>query len=343
MLIKNKWLLIVFYILLLINPLTLSAKESQLTAMTKEVKLNYVSPVELEVALKANNLLDDKNILIKNNGSVHFIFNNSTNQIMLTGDSLSIAEAIQIIAFLDVPPRQIIIEAKMIEVDNQRINQIGIDWQYLLDKVKVGPYYDIQESRYEQDLSHEKSVSKRYGFNIDMPITVGDLLKIIQETGIGRIVSIPQIVTTNNKEGTILDGDRITYVTRYSSYANIFETQEMTAGLSLSVTPSLGESGYMKLIVNAKVTSLGQLISGSPSESGQIIENTVVVKSGEEFLLGGFKKTEKSKFKRKIPILGTILPFLFSRTVEMEIVKDFLIVLKPTVIDLKSPEIPKLE
>jgi type II secretory pathway component GspD/PulD (secretin) len=176
-----------------------------------------------------------------------------------------------------------------------------------------------------------------------LPITVGDLLKIIQEAGIGKIISVPQIVTINNKEGTILDGDRITYVTRYSSYANIFETQEMTAGLYLSVIPSLGESGYLKLIVNAKVTSLGEAISGSPSETGQIIENTVIVKDGAEFLLGGFKKTEKSKFKRKVPILGTILPFLFSRTIEMETVKDFLIVLKPTVIDLKSPDIPKLK
>ena len=74
MLIKNKWLLIVFYILLFINPLNLSAKESQLTAMTKEVKLNYVSPAELEAALKANKLLDDKNILIKNNSNVHDLF-----------------------------------------------------------------------------------------------------------------------------------------------------------------------------------------------------------------------------------------------------------------------------
>jgi type II secretory pathway component GspD/PulD (secretin) len=122
--------------------------------MTKEVKLNYISPVELEAALKTNKLLDDKNMLMTKNNSVHFIFNNSTNQIMLTGDSLSITDALQMVAFLDVPPRQIVIEAKIIEVDNQRINQLGIDWQYLLDKVSVNPYYDITESKYETDLRY---------------------------------------------------------------------------------------------------------------------------------------------------------------------------------------------
>jgi type IV pilus assembly protein PilQ len=173
--------------------------------------------------------------------------------------------------------------------------------------------------------------------------TIGDILKIIQENGAGKIVSVPKIVTTNNKKGTILDGYRIHYVNKAVGYANIYETQEMTAGLSLTVTPSLGESGYLKMNINAKLTTLAEIVGGSPSELGQIIENTVIVKNGEEFLLGGFKKTESSKLRRKIPILGTILPFLFSRTITKETTKDFLIVLKPTVINLNPPEVPEIK
>lgn len=337
----NRSVLLITAILLL-GPISLLGSGS-----TMIVPLKYISPVELMEELTAQNSLDKGNILSINESRVRVIFNNSTNQVLLNGDSSSISNALQLIEFLDVPPRQIIIEAKIIEINNEKLSELGMDWQTLLDQTALSsrPYLDYRGIETTTDNVTTKIESSEYGTptQTHASINAGDLLKIIKDTNIGEIISTPKIVTTNNREGTILDGSRITYVTRYSSYANIYETQELTAGLSLSVTPSLGESGYLKLIVIAKLTTLGEIIAGSPSESGQIIQNTVIVKDGEEFLLGGFKKTEKSKQKRKVPILGTILPFLFSRTTEVDIVKDFLIVLKPTVIDLTPPEIHKLE
>jgi type II secretory pathway component GspD/PulD (secretin) len=125
-------------------------------------------------------------------------------------------------------------------------------------------------------------------------------------------------------------------VTRYSSYTNLYETQEMTSGLYLEVTPSIGSSGYLKLDVKAKLTALGQAIGGSPSESGQILDNTVIVRNGGSVLLGGFKTEEEIKSKHGIPLLGRILPFLFSRVVNEVRTRDVLIVLTPTIVDLEQ-------
>ncbi|NOZ09043.1 MAG: type II and III secretion system protein [FCB group bacterium] len=150
----------------------------------------------------------------------------------------------------------------------------------------------------------------------------------------------PRIVTTNNRKGSILDGQHSTYVTRYSSYSNIYETEEINSGLSLEVTPSLGESGYISLEITAKYTNLTGNISGSPVESGQILNNHVFVRDNEPFLLGAFKKLEDQEIVRRVPLLGYILPYLFSKKVKVQSEKNILVVLTPRVIDLQGSPVP---
>jgi protein transport protein HofQ len=332
---------------LMFSPATIFGQRVDLPVTTEIVHLQYITPIELMEELSSQYSFDGRNEVVINSKTVHFTINNATNQVMLTGDANSISSALQLIDFLDVPSRQIVIEAKIVEINNEKMSELGMDWQTLLDRTGVSAQPSMSERYDERNINGSITETREsvYNFfgNASTGLYLGDFLKIIQEKKIGRVTNVPTIVTTNNKEGTILDGSRVTYVTRYSSNSELFETQEMTAGLFLSVIPSLGESGYLKLQITAKLTELGQIISGSPSETGQIIENTVIVKDGEEFILGGFKTNEKSQYKRKVPVLGTILPFLFSRTENIEIMKDFLIVLKPTVIDLNPVEVPKLE
>jgi type II secretory pathway component GspD/PulD (secretin) len=140
----------------------------------------------------------------------------------------------------------------------------------------------------------------------------------------------------NNRRATILDGQRVTYITRYSSYTNLFETDTLDAGLTLSVLPSLGESGYLTLDIRAELTSLGSSISGSPIKDGQIVENTVVVKDGETVLLGGFQRSVDQRVHRRFPVLGHILPFIFSRVIVNHSVRESFVVLTPRVVDLAA-------
>lgn len=239
------------------------------------------------------------------------------------------------------------------EVDNEKIRQTGFDWQQLLDQTQfqVSSLNDWQKRSEELDYNDEAQndreirlelESRRLDGRVNVP-TIGSLLKIVQETNVGTVSNAPRIVTTNNKTGKIMDGQRIKYVSRLANYASIYETEELSTGLSLEVTPSIGASGYLKLDVIAKLTTLGEIIANSPSESGQIIENTVIVKDKETFLLGAFQQTEVRKIKRKVPLIGYVLPFLFSRDVNMEVTKDILIILTPEIIDLEPVQIPEIQ
>ncbi len=161
-------------------------------------------------------------------------------------------------------------------------------------------------------------------------------LRLLQEVGAATFRDAPRILTVNNRRATILDGKRVTYITRYSSFTNLFETDTLDAGLTLSVLPSLGESGYLTLDIRAELTSLVQEISGSPVKDGQIVENTVLVKDGETVLLGGFVRTTEVKTRRRIPLLGSVLPFLFSREIANQSTIESYVAITPHVVDLAA-------
>ena len=113
----------------------------------------------------------------------------------------------------------------------------------------------------------------------------------------------------------------------------------MDAGLSLSVLPSLGESGYITMKISAELTSLQKpniYHEGSPVKEGQIIENTVVVKDGESVLLGGRSRIIEEKSRKRFPVLGHILPFLFSREITNNEEVESFVILTPRDVDFAT-------
>lgn len=344
----------------LLFALLLLPATAQDVPQTERVILNYISPDELTeiLGLGHHEQAGLRTLRVdprRSDTDVFVRFNPGLNQVLLTGDDALIAQARTLIEMVDVAPRQIIVEVQILEINEDKSRDAGLDWQTLLDEADINAYISFQNNGDERVRSSNRNaegelvgtvsetVTERdypYDYsrvNVDARgFSLGDFIRVVRETGTGTLRSAPRIVTLNNEEGMILDGARINYVSKIATYANVFETQELTTGLTLSVTPSLGESGYLKLDVTAKLTTLGQIIDNSPSEVGQILENTVVVREGETFLLGGLKQVEQAKIRRKVPLLGTILPFLFSRMIDVEIRKDVLILLTPRVIDLES-------
>ncbi len=346
-----------FLVLLLFFPNFLFS-QSKDSLIIQSVSLNYVSPDELLNSLSLNKDESGSYYLPINKKSVNIRFSYSSNTVLLTGNTFEVLYVNNIINLLDLPPRQIIIEAKIVEIDNEKSSEIGFDWQGLFDRTDInGLKYSYSDRSNEQEVKQEGTTSKikskvdesRISGTIGPEFKLGEILKILQENGTGKIINMPHIVTTNNREGTIFDGKRINYVAKASSYANILETNEITAGLMLKVTPSLGKAGYLNLNVLAKFTFLEYPQRGTnytvdtdmPIESGQTLKNNVIIKNEESLILGGFKKTEYITYEKKVPILGSILPFLFSQEVQVEATKDVLIILKPKIIDLEPQKLPE--
>jgi type II secretory pathway component GspD/PulD (secretin) len=323
--------------------------------VSKIVELSFITPQQL---IESLSLIKDQSGCYQytsGKAPLQIRFNQSTNQVLVSGPDNGVKELERIIGLFDTAPRQIVIEAKIVEIDNEKSSETGFDWKYLLGKIEVSHLsatWEWQKTNNTNPNANNYTNERKYVNSADeTTLNLGDFLRLVQESGAGKITNVPRIVTINNQKGTIFDGSKLRYVAQMSSYSNIYQTDEVTAGLMLSVVPSLGKSGYLSLAVSAKYTYLNfpqinpnyNQYYNTPVETGQSIDNTVVVKDSESLLLGGFSRTEIKKRKSKFPILGSILPFLFSRDVSYEVKKDVLIILTPKVIDLNAPPIPDVE
>jgi type IV pilus assembly protein PilQ len=322
-----------------ITAAAVSAAQTVGETTSRVVSLKYVSPAELLESLPLSRNESGGLFLKTSRDDVTVQINYANNKVLLTGLERDLDEAGRMIEFLDVPARQIVVEAKIVEVDNQKVLDAGLDWQRLLDRTSGNISYQEMANWRSPGTGNESGNNR---VSIQSSISAGDLISLVEDTKVGRIVNVPRIVTLNNKKATLMDGQRLTYVAKYHSYGGVYETQEITSGLFLGVTPSIGSSGYLKLEVNAKLTTLGQVIDNTPTESGQILDNTVIVKDGGSVLLGGFKTEEKINSRHKVPLLGTILPFFFSRMVDEVRTREVLIVLTPRIVDLDQTPISDL-
>jgi type II secretory pathway component GspD/PulD (secretin) len=296
-------------------------------------------------------------------GIVEVRRNEAANLVLFTGSPGDVAAAVTLAELVDVAPRQIEIEVRLLEVNRGKARDLGIDWQQVVREAGPRANWGYDETSTEQH-EHTKAWTQRGGdgypngsmlateesarradagsirrmFSAASALDLGDVISFLDESGAASLRQAPRILTVNNRRATILDGQRVTYVARYSSYTNLFRTDSLDTGIRLSVVPSLGESGYLTLQVEAELTSLSpdSYISGSPVKDGQIIENTVVAKSGETILLGGLTRTREEIRHRRFPILGRILPFLFSREVHNMQVMESYVLLTPRVVDLET-------
>lgn len=278
--------------------------------------------------------------------SVEIRHNDAANLIILSGSADDVEYAETMVREADIAPRQIEIEVTIIEVNKSKAQDLGIDWDQMVQRSGTQftwQYYDSRHDRHyvNRDPSHEliqdlKDNQINKTMNARTSLSLNQFFTLLDQSGAATFRSAPKILTLNNRRATILDGQRVTYITRYSSYTNLFETDSMDAGLTLSVLPSLGESGYITLKINAEMTTLDGQISGSPIKTGQLLENTIVVKDGESVLLGGLTRSTEMHTKKRFPILGYVLPFIFSREVTNHEEIESYMILTPRVVDFSS-------
>jgi len=274
----------------------------------------------------------------------------AANLLIISGDATDVDFVEKLISEADIPPRQIEIEVKIVEISTSKAQDLGFDWEQILETSRPTASWKYSEdysssdrTAYSKDdgrirSSKDRSTQDRVIRDVDLSahLNLSQVLELLDESGVATIRNAPRILTLNNRRATILDGQRVTYVTRYSSYTNLFETDSMDAGLTLSVLPSLGESGYITLQINAELTTLSGSISNSPAKNGQMLENTVIIKNQESVLLGGLSRTIEQRSHRRFPILGHVFPFLFSREITIQEEIQSFIVLTPRVVDFDT-------
>ncbi len=292
---------------------------------TKSYKLSYAEAKEVAEGIRQ---LSD---------SVHVAYNQTANAVILSGTPLEIMETAAVLRSLDVPEKQVKVEAEVIAVNRSHSKELGIDWDF---KALTGSGEYRRESWNEQryvtddagNIKYDKNGNPRMrniehnGWNVKIPegyagISYGRSvaghpytaffranLNALVSTGKARILARPNVVTMNGREAEILIGNKIPVIVEHvDNGVRTTTTEYRDAGIKLTYTPRISADGEITANVNAEV-STPYLVP--EMRAYRIITrqaNTLVrLRSGDMLTIGGLIDKEENKTFRKVPILGDI-------------------------------------
>ncbi len=273
-----------------------------------------------------------------------------TNNIIAYQTQERLDELRRIVAQLDIPVRQVMIEARIVEANVDYDKALGVRWggaQIFANG--RGAVYGNDDLGDEGGESGEDS-NGNYPF-VDMGVadrTAGigigyvtdnlilDLeLSAMEKSGNGEVVSQPKVMTADKETAKILKGSEIPYQEASSSGATSVTFVE--AALSLEVTPQITPDNriIMDVKVNKDEPDFANDVNGTPTIRKNEVNAKILVNDGETVVIGGVFSNTQSKTVDKVPFLGD-LPYLgrlFRRDVVSDAKSELLIFLTPKILN----------
>jgi len=263
-----------------------------------------------------------------------------------------IERAEQIIAAIDVRPKQVLIEATIMTATLTNGMQLGVDWQYLEKTVLSGLV--TTQSRPNGYINVSGSSTTMTGTTgIDGGLTVGTtmggvaaFIKAVESITDVTILANPKILAANKQLGQVYIGTKVAYqsqTTQSSGNDNTTAKVEfLDTGTKLSFRPYIGDDGYIRMDIHPKDSSasLRTISTGvsAPDETSAEIVTNIVVKDGETIVIGGLFRDKISTVKKQVPLLGSIpvVGVAFSDHADEAIREEVIVLLTPHIIDEPS-------
>lgn len=306
-------------------------------SITKVIPLSYSKASEIVAAVNAVRLAEGRTGTASPD--------TKTNSLIVTEPLEGLAATERLIAQLDVRPKQVLIEAKLVEVGLNNSLHHGIQWDYLSSE--RGVIGGQQGTNLIGTLtSPQASASPTLtpldgngnaipgvgaagrGTGVSLPassvfgaLTLGRItnnyflsatLTAAAAQGKVRVLSDPKIATLNNQPATINVTTSIPYVTSNVASTGV-QTQSVAyvvTGIKLAVTPTINADGRITLDINPDVSqpsaTAAASATGAPAVDSRNAKTTVLVRDGETIVIGGLISDSESNQVAKIPILGDI-------------------------------------
>jgi type IV pilus secretin PilQ/predicted competence protein len=302
------------------------------------VELKYADATEVKTALKSLSA----DVQVDPGG----------NRLIVVTSPRVIAEIEEIVRVIDVPARQVMLEARIIEVSTDAAKKLGIDWDLLNQQSVV-----IVENATDSVSSAPGLVPNRLPFlsptpgrNDLIPKTrlarqakaFQVVLDLLIHEGDARVLANPKVATLNGREASILVGSRIPFVITGTIIAGggaapTQQIQREEVGIKLRITPTINSDGYITTVINPEVSSV--LGFTGPDNSLPIISTrqantTVRLLDGNSVIIGGLLSEEKTTNITKVPVLGDIpgLGLLFQHQNTTLTKKDLVIEVTPRIL-----------
>jgi type IV pilus assembly protein PilQ len=286
-----------------------------------------------------------------------------TNVLIIRDLPQNIAEVKALVATLDTATPQVLIEARIVEVDTSFTRELGVQWGGSFRAGNGNTKFGMIGSQDSTGgslpggavtaatIDPFTASAPVPSFAVNLPAAIGsgagggiafgilrdnlrlDLsLSALEASGKGKIISSPKIVTTDNKEATIEQGTQIPYSTVSASGTN---TQFVDATLSLKVTPHITPDGRVSMKLEAKNDSQGEVgATGQPAINKKKATTEVLIRDGETTVIGGILQISRSESQAGLPWLSKIpvLGYLFRKDTNQTRNRELLIFITPKIL-----------
>jgi len=352
------------------------AVESYAPLRTEYIRLSYAKAADVLTLISqgsgstgssgtgnANSV--DNNTLLSNRGTV--TVDERTNTLIIKDVAESIENIHKLIGKIDIPVRQVMIEARIVNATDSFSKEIGVRWGILSNgaannrNLLVGgsnqTLWDLKDFDVEtttvngQTVSYPKyDISRPDNLNVDLGVDnpagriafgllgISDFmldleLSALQADNRGEVISTPKILTADKQTAKVSSGTQIPYQQASASGATTTSFKE--AALSLEATPNItpdGKIGLQLLITNGTPV---RSLDGQVAIAEDSVSTNVIVEDGQTVVLGGVFKNSKSNGVDKVPFLGD-LPYIgraFRKDVSNNEKQELLIFVTPKLIN----------
>ncbi len=305
------------------------------------VQVNYAKAIEFAALIKS-----EDNSILSTRGSVSV--DERTNTLLIRDTANSIEDIKRMVNVLDVPIRQVVIEARMVTVKDSINEELGIRWGVTDTDGEYGSSGTL-EGASSANGGIAPALAERLNVNLPVATSAGSLafqvarladgtildleLSAMEKENKGEIIASPRITTSNQKEAYIEQGVEIPYQEAASSGAT--STQFKKAVLSLTVTPHITPDDRIILDLVVTQDTVSDVQSGSaPAIDTQRIGTQVLVNNGETIVLGGIYQQAIISSVSKVPVLGDIPYFgwMFRNSNSFNEKKELLIFVTPRIV-----------
>lgn len=335
-----------------INALTARQRVQQLAPLHSEIlRLNYANANDIAVLLRG-----EGSSILSARGQVGV--DSRTNSLWIRDLKSNIKEIKYFVGILDIPAQQVLIEARLVSIEKKFTRDIGVRFG-VSRKGRLSHKLLKPDGGVDTSIKGLNDVNNRLIF--DIPSTLENAaslalslvrlgsknfldleLSALEKENHAETISTPRLITSNQKEAIIEEGEEIPYLTASSSGATSVEFKK--AVLSLKITPQITPDRNIVLQLRVTQDSRGEQIKVNNSNSllppainTKEVQSQVFLRNGQTVVIGGIYHRFNRNEVQRVPFFGDlpIVGALFRQTTRVHDQKELLVFITPRIIDRK--------
>jgi general secretion pathway protein D len=277
----------------------------------------------------------------------------ATNSLVVTAIPEDYQALVEVIKKLDIPRRQVYVEAAVVELSLEKTKDLGVEFRstsdFTTDSTVVfggesfGLINELARDPFAISGLAIGLVSGTITFGGQTFLNIGALIRAIERVSDVNVLSTPHLLTTDNQEAEIVVASNIPFVTSTSQtqVSTLTSVERKDVGIILRFTPQVSEGDKVTLKIFEEISAIQPTVTAGlppsqvgPTTSKRTAKTTVVVDSRQTIVIGGLFRDDADATHQKIPCLGDIplLGKLFGRTEDHSRKTNLVIFLTPHIV-----------